>query len=126
VNPLIPESGNPSTLKQGYSIKLSVVLCARHKPSSARSRARHKPSSARSRGRQTLSSARYKKLSHYVGIQFHLEADESQIPLWCDTYAEQLAGEGKCKHEVFDSYKNKAEQTREMSFKLLDNFFSLE
>jgi len=66
-----------------------------------------------------------KNTSCAVGIQFHLEADSNQIPLWCDTYAEELAGEGKDKEEVLASYVSNAEQMRRLSFKLLDNFFSL-
>ncbi|MGH8015718.1 MAG: type 1 glutamine amidotransferase, partial [Candidatus Zixiibacteriota bacterium] len=39
-----------------------------------------------------------------AGVQFHLEADDEQVPLWCDTYIEELAGEGKDKHEIIASY----------------------
>jgi GMP synthase-like glutamine amidotransferase len=60
-----------------------------------------------------------------AGVQFHLEADETQIPLWCDTYAEELAGEGMDKEGVIESYSRHFGQMRSLSFKLLDNFFSL-
>ncbi len=60
-----------------------------------------------------------------VGIQFHLEADPHQVPLWCDTYAEELAGEGKDRENILRSYTDHSEQLRLLSFKLLDNFFSL-
>jgi len=58
-------------------------------------------------------------------IQFHFEADASKVPLWCDTYADELAGEGIDKDEVIASYSTHAYQMRILSFKLLDNFFSL-
>jgi len=60
-----------------------------------------------------------------VGLQFHLEAEMAQVPIWCDTYADELAGEGKDKQEVLNSIKSKEEQMRPLSFRLLDNFFAL-
>ena len=65
------------------------------------------------------------RIGKFTGVQFHLEADDSQVPLWCDTYAEELAGEGKDKDEVVGSYKVHAKETHALSFKLLDNFFNL-
>ena len=65
------------------------------------------------------------RIGRAVAIQFHFEADADKIPLWCDTYAEELAGEGIDKDEVIASYSAHADQMRTLSFKLLDNFFSL-
>ena len=84
------------------------------------------------RGRpQLVSSSRLvgavgsKNTSCAVGIQFHFEADTDKVPLWCDTYADELAGEGINKNDVTASYSAHANQMRTLSFKLLDNFFAL-
>ncbi|MCB2229696.1 type 1 glutamine amidotransferase [bacterium] len=60
-----------------------------------------------------------------VGLQFHLEADPDEVPLWCDAYAGELAEEGKTKDEITENYKAVAENTRTLGFKLLDNYFNL-
>lgn len=60
-----------------------------------------------------------------VGLQFHLEANPPEVPLWCDAYADELAGEGLSKEQVVSDTNNNAEALRSLSFKLLDNFFSL-
>jgi len=65
------------------------------------------------------------RIGRAVGIQFHFEADASKIPFWCDTYADELAREGLDKNEVIASYSTHVDQMRTLSFKLLDNFFSL-
>jgi GMP synthase-like glutamine amidotransferase len=62
----------------------------------------------------------------FVGIQFHLEADVEQIPLWSDTYAEELAGIGLDKDQVIASYTKHSVELRRLSFLFLNNFFSLE
>ncbi len=66
-----------------------------------------------------------KNTSCAVGIQFHFEADASKVPLWCDTYADELASERIDKEELIASYSAHADRMRTLSFKLLDNFFSL-
>lgn len=60
-----------------------------------------------------------------VGVQFHLEADLSEAPRWCDAYAKELAEEGRTKDEILSSYSAVAEQTCELGFRFLDNFFKL-
>ncbi len=65
------------------------------------------------------------RLGKHAGIQFHFEADADKVPLWCGTYADELASEGKTKDEVIASYSTHANQMRTLSFKLLDNFFSI-
>lgn len=65
------------------------------------------------------------RIGKFAGVQFHLEANDSHVPVWCDTYAEELSGEGKDKPSVIASYKPLANEMRALSFRLLDNFFSL-
>ena len=60
-----------------------------------------------------------------VGLQFHLEADPSEVPLWCDAYAKELTEEGKTKAEVVSGYEATAKQSQALGFKLLDNYFKL-
>lgn len=60
-----------------------------------------------------------------VGLQFHLEADPDEVPLWCDAYAGELTEEGKTKEQVIESYRAVADHTRTLGFKLLDNYFNL-
>ncbi len=59
-----------------------------------------------------------------VGLQFHLEADPDEVPLWCDAYAGELTEVGKTKDEIVDGYRA-ADHTRTLGFRLLDNYFNL-
>lgn len=60
-----------------------------------------------------------------IGLQFHLEANPKEVPLWCEAYIEELSGEGLDKDQIISDTHNHAEQLRTLSFNLLDNFFSL-
>ena len=60
-----------------------------------------------------------------VGVQFHIEADDRQVAIWCDTYAWELAAENRSKKIILNELRNNLSQIRNISDQLLDNFFSL-
>lgn len=60
-----------------------------------------------------------------VGLQFHLEADPDEVPLWCDVYSSELEEVGKKKDDIVQQYRQVAETVRQLNFKFLDNFFQL-
>lgn len=60
-----------------------------------------------------------------VGLQFHLEADPSEIPLWCEAYAAELAEEGLVAEEIIKDAQAQAETCRALGFRLLDNYFAI-
>jgi GMP synthase (glutamine-hydrolysing) len=60
-----------------------------------------------------------------VGLQFHLEAAASEVPLWCDAYSDELREVGKTKEEIVEQYRHVAETVRELNFTFLDSFFQL-
>jgi GMP synthase (glutamine-hydrolysing) len=60
-----------------------------------------------------------------VGLQFHLEADPNEVPLWCDVYSGELEEVGKKKEDIVQRYRQVADTVRQLNFKFLDNFFQL-
>ena len=59
-----------------------------------------------------------------VGVQFHIEPRPDELPLWCDEYTQELAEESKTKEQIVSSYTAKAEQMKQLSFRLMRNFLS--
>ena len=59
-----------------------------------------------------------------IGIQFHFEADIDEIPIWCDSYADELQEFGKTKDEIIFAYKEKSESIKSYNFQFLENFIS--
>ncbi|MCX6834574.1 MAG: type 1 glutamine amidotransferase, partial [candidate division Zixibacteria bacterium] len=59
-----------------------------------------------------------------VGIQFHIEPRTEEIPLWCDEYTQELAEEGKTKDQIVSSYATQANQMKQLSYRLMQNFLS--
>lgn len=57
-----------------------------------------------------------------VGIQFHPEPRADEIPLWCDAYPEELAEEGLIKEKIVTTYNEKAEEMKQLSYRLMQNF----
>lgn len=57
-----------------------------------------------------------------VGIQFHIEPRTEEIPLWCDEYVSELAEEGKTKEQIVSSYATQANQMKQLSYRLMQNF----
>ena len=59
-----------------------------------------------------------------VGVQFHLEADPLEVPVWCDTFDPEIPEVGKTPQGVLDEFATVADETRRLCFLLLDNFFA--
>jgi GMP synthase (glutamine-hydrolysing) len=59
-----------------------------------------------------------------VGIQFHIEPRIDEVPLWCDEYTQELADEGKTKEQIVSTYTAKAEQMKQLSYRLMRNFLA--
>jgi GMP synthase-like glutamine amidotransferase len=57
-----------------------------------------------------------------VGILFHPEPRTDEIPLWCDAHPEELIEEGLTKDEIVAGYNVKAEQMKQLSYRLMQNF----
>lgn len=57
-----------------------------------------------------------------VGIQFHIEPRTEEIPLWCDEYTQELAEDSKTKDQIVSSFISKADQMKQLSFRLMQNF----
>ena len=57
-----------------------------------------------------------------VGIQFHIEPRTEEIPLWCDEYTQELSDEGKTKEQIVSSYTAQADQMKQLSCQLMQNF----
>jgi GMP synthase-like glutamine amidotransferase len=64
------------------------------------------------------------RAGNLVALQFHLEATDNDVPLWCDEYSEELAEFGKSESEIVEEYRQVADELRTLSFRLLDNFFA--
>ena len=60
-----------------------------------------------------------------VGLQFHLEADPEEIPLWCEAYATELAEEGLDGNTIIAEARANAEGCRALGYRLLDNYFGI-
>jgi len=58
-----------------------------------------------------------------VALQFHLEVDPKEVPLWCDLYHAELTEIGLSKEEVAGAYERIAPAVKELNFRMLDNFF---
>jgi len=59
-----------------------------------------------------------------VAIQFHVEARPDEIPVWCDTYAAELAEERLTKEQIVSAFLQRQEQLRQLTFRLMDNFLA--
>lgn len=59
---------------------------------------------------------RYKKA---VGIQFHLEADLPELPIWCNTYQSELEEVAKTRKQVVSEYSLVADRLAELNTILL-------
>jgi GMP synthase (glutamine-hydrolysing) len=57
-----------------------------------------------------------------VGIQFHVEPTQDEIPLWCDEYAAELAEEHKTKAEIVADYIRNSEHLRQLSARMVADF----
>jgi GMP synthase-like glutamine amidotransferase len=57
-----------------------------------------------------------------VAIQFHIEPRIDEIPLWCDEYEEELAEEGLTRDGIVAEYNDRAEQMKQLSYRLMANF----
>ena len=57
-----------------------------------------------------------------VAIQFHPEPRADEIPTWCDVYAEELAEEGLTKNRLVSDYAAEADQMKQLSYRLMQNF----
>lgn len=60
-----------------------------------------------------------------VGLQFHFEALPTEIPAWCDAYADEMETLDKTKEGIIEEYSAKFESIKKLNFQLLDNFFKL-
>ncbi|NOY88903.1 MAG: type 1 glutamine amidotransferase [FCB group bacterium] len=60
-----------------------------------------------------------------LALQFHLEASLQEIPLWCDTYRQELVETHKTKNEIITTFEKEAEKIKKLNYKLLDNFLGL-
>lgn len=58
-----------------------------------------------------------------VGIQFHLEADPKEIPLWCEAYADERAEMNKTTEQIVTDHVNVVDEAAELNRKLLTNLF---
>ncbi len=65
------------------------------------------------------------RIVNQVALQFHLETRASDVALWCDEYAEEMAAQGVKKTDLLADYDRHASQITNLSFKFLDNFFRL-
>jgi GMP synthase (glutamine-hydrolysing) len=59
-----------------------------------------------------------------VGIQFHIEPRTDEVPLWCDEYVNELSEEGKTKEQIVASYTARADQMKQLSYRLMQNFLA--
>lgn len=60
-----------------------------------------------------------------VGLQFHLEADINEIPIWCDEYDDELRDFGKTREEIIQDYQRVSDKTKELNYLFLDKFLNL-
>jgi len=58
-----------------------------------------------------------------LGLQFHLEVTSQAASKWADEYRSELKQVGKTKRQVVNECKIIEKQTRELAYKLIDNFF---
>jgi GMP synthase (glutamine-hydrolysing) len=61
--------------------------------------------------------------SNSLGLQFHLEVTSQSASKWADEYRNELKQVGKTKRQVVNEYKIIEKQTRELAYKLINNFF---
>lgn len=61
--------------------------------------------------------------SNSLGLQFHLEVTSQTVSRWADEYRSELKQVGKTKRQVVNECKIIEKQTRELAYKLIDNFF---
>ena len=58
-----------------------------------------------------------------LGLQFHLEVTSQSASKWADEYRSELKQVGKTKRQVVNECKIIEKQTRELAYKLIENFF---
>jgi len=57
-----------------------------------------------------------------VAILFHIEPRADQVPLWCDDYIAELEEEGLTKQAIVAACNRNANQMRQLSYSLMQNF----
>jgi len=58
-----------------------------------------------------------------LGLQFHLEVTSQTVSKWADEYRSELKQVGKTKRQVVNECKIIEKQTKELAYKLINNFF---
>ncbi len=56
-----------------------------------------------------------------VAVQFHIEPTVDEVPHWCDAYTEELTEEGLTKDGIVSAYREKADQMKALSYRLMQN-----
>jgi GMP synthase (glutamine-hydrolysing) len=59
-----------------------------------------------------------------LGLLFHLEVTSKTAAKWADIYRSELKQVGKTKRQVVNECRNIENQTKELAYKLMSNFFS--
>jgi GMP synthase (glutamine-hydrolysing) len=57
-----------------------------------------------------------------VAIQFHVEPKSDEIPLWCDAYADELAGEKLTKEAIVADFNKRRKALEQLTTRLIENF----
>ena len=70
---------------------------------------------------ETCTNQAFRK-KNAVAVQFHIEPTIDEVPIWCDAYPEELAEEGLTKEGLVAAYREKADQMKALSYRLMQNF----
>lgn len=62
------------------------------------------------------------RLGRAVGVQFHLEVTPEELPVWCDTYATELAEFGKTRQGILDEFAVRQNELANLSDRFMSNF----
>jgi GMP synthase-like glutamine amidotransferase len=58
-----------------------------------------------------------------IGLQFHLEADPKEIPLWCEAYASEMAELNKMTEQIVSAHSEVVNEAARLNRQLLFNLF---
>lgn len=70
---------------------------------------------------ETCTNQSFRK-DNTVAVQFHIEPTVDEVPNWCDAYTEELDEEGLTKDGIVTAYREKADQMKALSYRLMQNF----